>query len=85
MSDLANGSASIALIVMAMCFAVLSTAEAQEVPLQKCQQIKDQIERYDELRRQGGRAGDMDSWKRQRREKEGEFRSFGCHDYQELR
>ncbi len=53
-------------------------AGAQQLPLEKCQQLKDDIERYDEMRRNGGPSAQMDAWKRARREHEREFRTGNC-------
>jgi hypothetical protein len=66
-----------------MCLGVSQAAYSQDVPLRQCQKLKDAIEQYDELRRQGGRASAMDNWKRQRREKDEAFRRYGCREYED--
>jgi hypothetical protein len=60
------------------------SASANGVPdpaLQSCQKLKDKIEHYDQLRRKGGKGGQMDSWKRARRDLEKAFRDQQCHYY----
>ncbi len=56
----------------------MPAAGAQQLPLEKCQQLKDDIERYTEMRRDGGPSAQMDAWKRARREHEREFRTGNC-------
>ncbi len=61
-------------------------SHAQEAPLKKCQQMKDRIEKHNELRRRGGGASEMARWKRLRRADEDKFRQLRCRDYgRELR
>ncbi len=66
------------------CAVVLSVSAspgvtAPDKTLAHCQKLKDQIERYDALRRQGGSGAKMDNWKRARRQHEKRFRAEGCH------
>lgn len=63
-----------------------SPAAAQTASLERCQDLRDRIERYGDLRRKGGPGGQMDRWKRALREAEAEFRDKGCEAYRhELR
>lgn len=59
----------------------MPAASAQQLPLDKCQQLKDDIERYTEMRRRGGSSAQMDAWKRARREREHQFRNGNCRYY----
>ena len=54
---------------------------AQQLSLDKCQQLKDDIARYTEMRRSGGPSAQMDAWKRARRERERQFRHGNCRYY----
>lgn len=56
-------------------------AFGQQDTLQQCQRYKDQADRYQELRRQGGRGPEMDEWKKQMRKYEQRFRDGECHKY----
>ena len=53
-------------------------AGAPQLPLEKCQQLKGDIERYTEMRRNGGPSAQMDAWKRARRDRERQFRAGNC-------
>jgi hypothetical protein len=73
------------MIYLSVCIAPV-TAYAQEAPLEKCQSLQEQIERYNQLRRTGGSGSEMARWKRQRRESEASFRRLSCREYgRELR
>jgi hypothetical protein len=54
---------------------------AKPATLEKCQAIKDRIERHTGLRRKGGSAGQMQQWKEQLRANEDQFRRMDCKDY----
>lgn len=60
---------------------VVSPGYAQELSLEKCQKLKDDIERYNQLRRHGGSGKKMDAWKRSRRRSEEAFEKAGCRRY----
>ena len=61
-------------------------ATAQTASLEKCRSLQERIERYTRLRRKGGSASQMDSWKRQLRKSEEQFREYGCREFgRELR
>ena len=62
---------------------VVATAAtaAPDSTVKECQALKDKIEHYTQLRRQGGSGAQMDSWKRARRASEKKFRSLGCSSY----
>ena len=57
-----------------------ATAAPDDVVVE-CQALKDKIEHYNQLRRQGGSGAQMDSWKRARRASEKKFRALGCSSY----
>jgi len=46
--------------------------------LEECLKLRKNIETFSELRRQGGTAEDMDSWKRARDEAQQAFRDLRC-------
>ena len=71
-------------IVAAALLLVAGTAQqapAQEASLRKCQALKSKVEQYIALRRKGGKASQMERWKRQRRESEEAFRRLDCSRY----
>lgn len=51
---------------------------AQDASLQQCQKWHSQIERYTDLRRAGGKAQQMEGWKRQRKVYEDKFKDARC-------
>ncbi len=54
---------------------------AQEVSLAQCQQWQDKIDKYTELRREGGSSSQMDSWRKKRREYNDKFYKADCRKY----
>ncbi len=54
---------------------------AQDATLQQCQRYKDQTDRYQQLRRQGGHGEQMDQWKNKMREYQQQYRDGNCHKY----
>ena len=73
-------------VLLASIGAAATAAGAQQLPLEQCQQLKGDIERYTALRRNGGPSAQMDAWKRARREREREFHRGNCRYYRfELR
>lgn len=71
----------------AVCLAALLVgsfhmdAGAQSATLEECQKMKDKIDHYNDLRREGGSGAQMDAWKRARRKLEQRFRDEGCRSY----
>lgn len=61
--------------------AAVSSGAAPDNAIKHCQKLKDQIERYEQLRRKGGSGTDMDDWKRARRQLEKQFRDDRCRYY----
>lgn len=57
------------------------SAAAQQLSLESCQKLKNDIHRLTELRRNGGKSAQMDSWKRSRREHELAYRTGNCRLY----
>ncbi len=51
---------------------------AQDLPLNTCQQIKDRIEHYGDLRKNGGSDLQMERWKISRTRARNEFRDNKC-------
>lgn len=69
---------------LAVLFIALFTAPAllaQQATLKECQRYKDQAERYQELRRQGGSGPQMDEWKNRMRDYELKFRQGDCRRF----
>ncbi len=60
---------------------ISSSGMAQDLSLEKCRQLKDQIEHYTKLRRAGGSASKMDRWKRLRADKQGAYDQGDCRKY----
>ena len=54
---------------------------AQQESLEECRKLQLKIERYDELRSNGGSGPQMDAWNRSRRALEKQFRTGGCRYY----
>ena len=51
---------------------------AQDLPLNTCQQIKDRIEHYGDLRKKGGSDLQMERWKISRTRARNDFRDNKC-------
>lgn len=65
---------------------IAQPATERSAELERCEKLRDRIERYGDLRRRGGSGSQMDRWKRALREAEAEFREKGCEEYRrELR
>jgi hypothetical protein len=62
-------------------FVAVAPGYSQSVSLKKCLSIREDIEKYSELRRQGGSAMDMEEWKREKRKLEEQFRELDCKAY----
>ena len=69
------------LAVVLLALFLTAPVAAKPANLEKCQVIKDRIERYTGLRRKGGSAGQMQQWKEQLRANEDEFRRMNCKDH----
>lgn len=54
------------------------TAAAEDPDVKVCQRLKNSMDRYEDKRRQGGSAAQMDRWKRARQEKKDEFDERDC-------
>lgn len=53
-------------------------ANAQDGSLQTCQSLKDNIDRYQSLRRKGGSARQMEGWKKYKKDNEKKFNRLNC-------
>ncbi|MFT4612899.1 MAG: hypothetical protein ACI9NT_000032 [Bacteroidia bacterium] len=67
------------LVVFALPLSRVSVA--QELSQSDCQQLRDTIERYTKLRRGGGSARQMESWKKSRKRYEDRFSKGNCYKY----
>ena len=66
-------------LLITLTFTQLSFADRGS--LSKCQRLADAIEKYSDLRRAGGSAKQMDTWKRRRSDKEDQFKRYDCKDW----
>jgi hypothetical protein len=67
--------------VVLLALFLTAPVAAKPAALEKCQAIKDRIERYTGLRRKGGSAGQMQQWKEQLRANEDQFRRMDCKNH----
>jgi hypothetical protein len=66
-------------ILFVLVFALTETVEARpQKSIEQCRQLNHKIEKLTQLRRQGGSSADMNSWKRQRRDLEKDYRDSRC-------
>jgi hypothetical protein len=77
-------------VIFSLCLALVLAhsprVAADDISLDQCQKLKDKIDHYANLRRAGGSASRMDSWKRSRRKKQEVFNEKECWRYRgELR
>ncbi|MCB1843286.1 MAG: hypothetical protein KDI09_10020 [Halioglobus sp.] len=73
---------------LALLLALPTGAQAQddEARLKECRKLHERIKHYTGLRRKGGSAARMESWKKQLRKHEARFRELDCSDFRrELR
>ena len=70
-----------ALLVAFLVLPYSSGLLAQEISLGTCQQLTNQVEKYTKLRRSGGSAAQMESWKKSRQRYEEQFRRSDCYKY----
>jgi hypothetical protein len=69
------------ILVLALWFHCPAGVQAQSLSLERCKGIREKIERYDVLRRKGGSAAQMDSWRKSRAKLEERFRQGNCRKY----
>lgn len=74
-----NSMASV--LALVFLFSISPLAVAQSGSVQECQRLQDRIDKYTRLRRKGGSASQMDTWKRERTRAEEAFRQLDCHWY----
>ena len=66
-------------IVLAILVVVMPLQSfAQNLSLNSCQELKNNIERYEGLRKKGGSNNQMKHWRKQGRENEEKFKHFSC-------
>jgi len=72
----------VALLLTSSLFSSSSVlAQTPEVSLKSCQYWKDKSEYYLDLRRSGGSAKQMESWKKSRRKNKQAFHDNRCSDW----
>ena len=64
--------------VLVFALGISSSGLAQDLSLEKCRRLKDQVEHYTKLRRAGGSAAKMDRWKRLRTDKQEAYDQGDC-------
>ena len=67
--------------IFMLVFMVAAPVAAKTATVDKCQTVKDRIERYTVMRRKGGSAIQMQKWKDQLRATEEQFRRLECKDH----
>ena len=55
-----------------------SSVQAQEMTLQSCQYLQDEIDRYTKLRKRGGSSQEMEYWRQQRNVLKDKFAKHKC-------
>ncbi len=66
------------MVAVAVTLTLAAPVFAQVGSLQTCRALDNKIERYQDLRRKGGKASQMDKWRRQLRQSESRFRELEC-------
>ncbi len=61
-----------------LAIALPTHATDRQGTLKQCQTIKDNIERYTNLRRQGGRSAQMSAWQKQRNGYKKRYAEYRC-------
>jgi len=77
MNTLTTGAAAVLLLALG----IPPPAISQTAALEKCQALKDRIEQYTGLRRAGGSARQMETWKKPLRRSEEQFHEHKCRKY----
>jgi len=70
-----------AMLALLLAFGGALPAAEEEASLEQCQALADRVHRYTALRRLGGSARQMESWREQLRKAERAFREKGCRAY----
>ena len=55
--------------------------QAEDLSLERCQDLQNRIEEYDRLRKKGGKARQMEQWKQEREKLKDEFRDGNCRQW----
>lgn len=71
----------IALCILTLAAVFSPIATSQNLPLERCKYLQERIDYYTKLRKRGGAASQMESWKQTRRKYENEFRDGDCYKY----
>lgn len=71
----------IVLLMLPLLCMQCSVAAAQDVSQSQCQQWKDKIEHYTDLRRAGGSASQMNSWRKKQKEYGDKFYKAKCKKF----
>ena len=69
------------IVVLALWLNCPAGVQAQSLSLESCKSIREKIHKYDVLRRKGGSAAQMDSWRKSRAKLEERFRQGKCRKY----
>jgi hypothetical protein len=61
-----------------LCSFMSQYAQAEERSLQSCKWLKQEIEKYDQLRKRGGSAQEMERWRQTRDDLKRDFKGGDC-------
>jgi hypothetical protein len=67
-----------ALAIGVLCSLLSQAIQAEECSLQSCKWLKQEIERYDQLRKRGGSAQEMERWRQSRDDLKRDFKDGKC-------
>ncbi|MEZ5570663.1 MAG: hypothetical protein R3E64_01460 [Halioglobus sp.] len=68
-------------LLVSTLFVFVQEARSEPMTLEACKRVKQQIARYDDLRRHGGSITQMEAWKKSRAKQEDKFRKGKCKKY----
>lgn len=74
----------IVLLPCALNFGLIDEATAEKASLEQCRKLQRKIDRLTSLRRGGGNATRMETWRQQRKRYEEQFREHRCRSYGKL-
>lgn len=75
---------AVMLLSCSLNIAVVDSAFAQKASLEQCQKLQKKIARLTSLRRGGGNAIRMETWRQQRKRYEHQFREYRCRTHGKL-
>lgn len=67
------------ILISVVSIAFNNSAFADSAEVKKCQELKEQIDHYNSLRKSGGSSQQMEEWKNSRKQLEVEYSKYGCN------